>query len=95
MNTITQLIITSLSELNEELNEPSLENITEQTRLFGGNGALDSLALVSFIADIEESVATKFGKNIVLADEKAMSQKVSPFRTVESLANYIQKLLDA
>ena len=95
MNSITQLIITSLSELNEELNDPSLENISEQTRLFGGDGALDSLALVSFIADIEESVADKFGKNIVLADEKAMSQKVSPFRTVESLASYIQKLLDA
>ena len=95
MNPITQLIITALHELNEELNDPSLKNISEQTRLFGGDGALDSLALVSFIADIEESVADRFGKNIVLADEKAMSQKVSPFRTVESLANYIQKLLDA
>jgi acyl carrier protein len=95
MNSITQLIITSLSELNEELNDPSLENISEQTRLFGGNGALDSLALVSFIADIEEKISEQYGKNIVLADEKAMSQKVSPFRTVESLASYIQKLLDA
>ena len=33
------------------------------------------------------------GVTITLADEKAMSQKQSPFRNVKSLANYIGELL--
>ncbi len=95
MSTVTDIIITSLQEFNEELQEPTLAQPTLTTKLFGGDGALDSLALVSLIADVEEKISINYGRDIVLADEKAMSQKVSPFRTVESLANYIQKLLDA
>lgn len=95
MDKITDIIIVALQEFNEELQEPSLEHPSLDTKLFGGNGVLDSLALVSFIADIEEKVSEDYGKNIVLADEKAMSQKVSPFRTVETLSAYIEKLLNA
>lgn len=54
---------------------------------------LDSLSLVSFITDIESLISDEFDKNIILADEKAMSQRVSPFRTVETLTVYIKKLL--
>ena len=93
MNSITNLIITSLNELNEELNDPSLENISNQTKLFGSDGALDSLALVSFIIDLEEKISNDFGKDIVIADEKAMSQRTSPFNTVNSLTEYIEQLL--
>jgi acyl carrier protein len=90
---IERIIIETLIELNEELENPSLENITSQTKIFGANGALDSLALVSFITDMEEKISDEFDKEIVLADEKAMSAKTSPFRSVESLTAYIENLL--
>lgn len=93
MNTVIDIIITTLQEFNEELHDPLLENPTLHTKLFGNQGALDSLALVSFIADIEMKISEVFGKDIVLADEKAMSQKVSPFRSVETLSQYIELLL--
>ena len=92
---VQTIIIESLKELNEELENPNLENITPQTKIFGSNGALDSLALVSFITDIEEHISNEFNQEIVLADEKAMSAKTSPFRNVESLTAYIESLLDA
>lgn len=92
---VQTIIIESLKELNEELENPNLENITSQTKIFGSNGALDSLALVSFITDIEEHISNEFNQEIVLADEKAMSAKTSPFRSVESLTAYIESLLDA
>jgi acyl carrier protein len=92
---VQTIIVECLQALNEELENPTLENITTQTKIFGGNGALDSLALVSFITDIEEHISNEFDKEIVLADEKAMSAKTSPFRTVESLTAYIESLLDA
>lgn len=91
---IIDIIIVALRDINEELAIPELEHPTLHTKLFGGDGALDSLALVSFIADIEDKISDTFEKNIVLADEKAMSQKVSPFRSVETLGLYIEKLLN-
>lgn len=90
---VQTIVIESLQELNEELENQNLDNITPQTKIFGGNGTLDSLALVSFITDIEEKISDEFDKEIVLADEKAMSAKTSPFRSVESLTAYIENLL--
>ena len=54
-------------------------------RLYGEGGALDSMALVNLIADIEEAVAKSYKANIVLADDKSMSAQRSPFCNVDSL----------
>lgn len=91
---IQKIIIETLIELNEELENESLENPDSKTKLYGVNGGLDSLSLVSFITDLEEKISDKFDKEIVLADEKAMSAKTSPFRNVESLTLYIKSLLE-
>ena len=91
---IEKIIVQALVELNEELENENLNNPTSETKLYGGSGALDSLALVSLITDLEEKISDEFEKDIILADEKAMSQRTSPFRSVETLTNYIQKLLE-
>ena len=91
---IEKIIIETLVELNEELENSSLENPDSKTKLYGANGAMDSLALVSFITDLEGKISDEFNKEIVLADEKAMSAKTSPFRSVESLTLYIKSLLE-
>ena len=93
-NKIEEVILNSLIELNEELENNPLGSPSKETQLYGGGGALDSMALVSFITDLEEIISEKFDKNIILADERAMSQKTSPFRSVESLTRYIKKLLE-
>lgn len=90
---IERIIIESLVELNEELGSEDLKSPNEETRLFGGNGGLDSISLVSLITDIEDSISEEFGVDIVLADERAMSQRTSPFRRISSLSKYIEKLL--
>lgn len=90
---ITTLILAALRDLGEEMNLPDLANATPQTRLFGAKSSLDSMALVALIADVEGRLSTEFGRELVLADEKAMSQARSPFRTVESLAAHIEERL--
>lgn len=70
------------------------ENLNETTVLLGAEGILDSMGLVSLIVAVEQDVEDKFGKEITIADAKAMSQKNSPFKTVGSLANYIENLLN-
>jgi acyl carrier protein len=73
----------------EELAAP----IGADTRLFGGDSTLDSTALVSLIVEVEQQVNETYGIDIVIADDRAMSQAHSPFRTIGSLADYIETLL--
>lgn len=63
------------------------------TVLFGPDSSLDSLALVSLIISVEERTKQIFSSSIALTDERAMAQKNSPFRTVDTLAEYINNLL--
>lgn len=91
---IEKIITDTLKELNEELENDSFVNPNPKTKLYGANGAMDSLALVSFITDLEDKISDEFEKDIILADEKAMSAKTSPFRNIESLTSYIKSLLE-
>jgi acyl carrier protein len=61
--------------------------------IFGSEGALDSLELVSFLADLEYRLAEEFGREVVLASEQAMSRSRSPFRDAAALTDYIVELL--
>jgi acyl carrier protein len=86
---VLDIVQTAIRDLNVELGYPELEQPSETTALHGGEGGLDSLSLVSLIVDIEGQVASTLGKNVVLADEKAMSQRNSPYRNVGSLVEFI------
>jgi acyl carrier protein len=62
--------------------------------LYGREGVLDSLGLVTFVVAVEEAIEDQLNASIVLADEKAMSQHSSPFLTIGSLAAYADKLIE-
>lgn len=61
--------------------------------IFGEGGMLDSLGLVNFLADLEYTVGVKYGREIVIASERAMSRARSPFRDVDTLAEFVGELL--
>ena len=67
--------------------------VGENPRIFGADGALDSLGLVNFLADLEYRLAEQFGREVVLASEQAMSRGRSPFRDVAALTDYVVELL--
>lgn len=90
---IEEIVLESLSDLGEENDNENLLNANLKTKLFGENGNFDSMGLVIFIADLEELLLEKFDKHLTLADDRAMSQKTSPFRNVESLCKHIETLL--
>ena len=91
---LVEVVCDAVRELNEGWGLESLRAPVADTALYGADGEMDSMALVALVVDVEERVGDRFGRNIVLADERAMSQKNSPFRTIKSLARYIQRLLD-
>ncbi|MFA7450091.1 MAG: hypothetical protein WCY79_00860 [Bacteroidales bacterium] len=88
---VIKLIYDSIDEVNK-MNELTITKNVD-TVLFGRDSDLDSLGLVNLIVSIEGLVNESFDTSISIADEKAMSQKNSPFRTVETLANYVELLI--
>ena len=92
---LISLITTQVESYNENLDEPVDLSAGAGSVLFGEGGVLTSVDFVTLVLDIEEAVEDATGKSITLADERAMSQKHSPFRTVGTLADYIAGLLEA
>lgn len=84
---LIDLIIETAKELGED--ELSLsENLTGDSRLFGKDGLLDSMGLVTLVIAVEQAIEEQLQKSVSLADEKALSQSSSPYRTVATLADY-------
>jgi len=90
---ITIIIIGIVKELGEELEDKELIFANNDTVLFGHQGNIDSITLVRLIADIEDKVYEEYNQIIIIADERAMSQRTSPFLTIASLARYVGKLI--
>ena len=79
--------------INDEL-PPGRQLIkAPETPLLGTESVLDSMQLVSLIVAIEREVEDAFGVAVTLADERALSMQASPFRSIQSLADYIRTLI--
>jgi hypothetical protein len=92
--TVIQSIYDAIRRTND-LRAPHDQLACEETTvLYGRGGRLDSLGLVAFILDVEEAVHAHAGLKLVLADERAVAQQRSPFRTVQSLADYVMARLE-
>lgn len=91
---IKQIIFDSIDELNQTSATGENVDKSEDIILYGKNGQLDSLGLVNLIVIIEQNIEDFFNCSITLADERAMSQKNSPFKSINSLVEYISNLLE-
>ena len=87
---INEIVIGILSDYCKE-NEIDVE-INKDTPLIGSNKILDSMGLVNNIVDIETAFLDE-DVEISLTSEAAMSGRISPFRSVGSLCNFIARQL--
>jgi acyl carrier protein len=85
------VVLNRLALLGKELGKPELMQADDSTHLLGGQSPLDSIGLVTLIADLEGDIQKEFGVAVTLADEKAMSLTVSPFRRVGTLVAYVEQ----
>lgn len=69
--------------------KPAPATVDADTALFGIGGWLDSMGLVTLVVEVEQVLAERYGLRVTLADDRAMSQRNSPFRTVGTLVAYI------
>lgn len=87
------LIVQHLRQLGEEQQIDLPADLNGDTALFGKEGLLDSMTLVSLVLGLEQGIEEKFGAVISLADARAMSQRHSPFRSIGAMAQYAAKLV--
>jgi len=93
-NKTIEIVFDAIDEYNELQSKEMILQKSQETILFGGKSKLDSLGLVSLITIIEERLNDSFNVEISLADEKAMSQRQSPFKSVATLVDYINNILE-
>ena len=86
---IVEMVMACVARLGEEVGSDALGAPSEETPLMGDKSGVDSIALVSLIVEIETSVAEQTGMDLVLADDRAMSARRSPFRRVGSLIDFV------
>ena len=90
---IIAAIYSAIDWINRDLPPDRQLNKAPETRLLGSQSVLDSMHLVNLIVAIEQEVEDAFGIALTLADERALSMKASPFRSIQSLADYIALLI--
>jgi acyl carrier protein len=91
---IKQMLFNVLDELNQL--RPREEHLAKdlEAPLAGDFGRLDSAGLINLIVLTEQKTAQELGRPILLTDDRAMSRINEVFRTLGSLADYIQLLLN-
>lgn len=91
---ITQMLFSVIDELNQL--RPTDEHLEKdlETPLAGDSGRLDSAGLINLIAVTEQRTAAQFGRTILLTDERTLSQVSQVFRTLGTLADYINLRLN-
>lgn len=91
---VEALVLQSVNDVREQRGVPLAEESTGETVLFAPGGKLDPLGLVNLMILLEQKISDELGAQIVLGDERALSQEHDPFRTVAALTGYISQLLD-
>jgi len=85
---VREVVLQAMRLANLAREDSAQLEVSAEAPIFGPDSALDSLGLVALLLDIEDGLRS-IGCEVVLSDERAMSQKRSPFRSVPALVAYI------
>jgi len=83
----------AVDELNKQLPKGVHVEKSLETPLYGKQGKLESIDVVTLIMEIEDQIRDEFGTSVTIADDRAMSQQNSPFLTIQTLTDYVTELL--
>ncbi len=83
------IVLASLQEVFGQTDAPPPATIDDNTVLVGNDAVVDSLGVVSLIVEVEQRLEAEHQVSVTLANDKAMSQRNSPFRTVGVLTDHV------
>lgn len=88
---VQQTVLEAIARVNLARAANQQLEVSSTATIFGPGSSLDSLGLVGLLIDVEESLRD-LGFDVTLSDERAVSQRSSPFRNVQTLTAYITSL---
>lgn len=91
---ILEIIYAALDDADAQSLDGAPVKKSPDSPLLGSDQGVDSLTIVNLVVAIEEQVEAKLGKTVVLVDEDSMALQEHPFRTVGTLASYVEKVLN-
>jgi acyl carrier protein len=92
---ILQLVYAAIDDVNALTASGEPFEKHPSAALLGGDQGMDSLTFVNLVVALEEQIATRLGVSVVLVDENTMSLQEHPFKTVGTLAKYVETLVAA
>ena len=92
---ILKLIYAAIDDVGAMTVEGAQVEKHPDTALLGGDNGLDSLTFVNLIVALEEQIQANLGESVVLVDENSLSLQDQPFRSVATLAKYVESLVAA
>jgi len=90
---LVALLVAATNDVLDTIGGEAHAPLDETSRLFGEGGLLDSMGLVTLVIDVEQRLHKRYALALHLADERAMSRRSSPFRRIDTLADYILTLI--
>jgi hypothetical protein len=90
---LTRVLYPVVRDANESLADGQKLRESADMPLFGPGAPLDSMGLVRFLVEVEERVQGELESEIRLVSDKAMSRRNSPFRSLQTLAEYVVELM--
>jgi hypothetical protein len=86
------VIYQAIDTVNPQLPAPRRLAKSPQTIIVGPSGSLDSLGIVNFVVALEEKAGDLLGAPIQLLDEHALVDENGAFRTVDTLARFLEQV---
>lgn len=90
---IIEAVYSVIDDYNKQNPQQNPVTKTLETALYGSDSEIDSLGLINLVVAVETKIEDLFGQTITLADDRALSQEISPFSTVSTLVDYTELLL--
>jgi hypothetical protein len=90
---VERAVLQALENINQSRPSDKQLDVSPTAVIFGQGSLLDSLGLVALLIDLED-ILRDAGLEVTLSDERAVSQRSSPFRTVPTLTSYVLSLAD-
>lgn len=88
-----ELVYAAIDDVNAQAVKGSLLEKTPDAPLLAGKTGVDSLTFVNLVVALEEQIQNTTGNAVTLVDENSMALQEHPFRTVGTLAAYVEQVL--
>jgi hypothetical protein len=86
---LLRIIYAAIDEINRQMPDDAKVMKDPSAKLLGEGSVLDSLGVITFLVSVEKELQSGLGLELVLLDEEALANPTGPYRSIDSLVNWI------